>query len=573
MKSFNIGSRQFAVIAAVVVVAAVILLASYWRLQAPDYSQRAELSGMVSPAVQTAQFVCAADDDKVIEVTVGLKLKNVDELKKLLADLGDPASSQFRRYLRPDEFTSRFCPTQEEYDQVIAYLKSCSLIIVEMPSNRRLITLRGTIAQIKKAFDVHMNIYYRQGVQRLCNAENPTIPACLSGIVESIMGLNGFARFQSLFKNYYRPWTVSDDDKPSGFSPAQIATAYDFPNSNNKKLGTVYSGKHVTIAIASAENYDMADVQAFWRQFGIDRSGATIEKICVGNENKKLNVETTLDLQQISSQASCANILMYLASDSEDSSFARVFNRIVCDNRADIISYSWGLSEDQSDPASMKNFQTIYMQASAQGIPVFCASGDDGAYDSRDKKKKELLVVDYPSSDPYVVAVGGTHLSLDDAGKRTGEQAWTGSGGGISSVWDRPAWQRTAALPAGDKRVTADVALFADPWLGYAMYFQGKWQALAGGTSFAAPNWAAFWALTEEACGGRVGSVCATVYRSCAVPADRERLFLDITKGDNGADRLPGYKAGPGWDYPTGWGVPNGRALVDWLKSDIEKKR
>src|SRR5207249_2783109 len=159
--------------------------------------------------------------------------------------------------------------------------------------------------------------------------------------------------------------------------------------------------------------------------------------------------------------------------------------------------------------------------AAAQGIPVFAASGDDGAYDCKEDPKpngKHVFrepgaagtgttppalptrtpSVDYPSSDPNVVAVGGTNLQLNSNGNRSSETAWTGAGGGTSDFWPRPAWQTGPGLPVNDKRNSADVSLVADPWTGYAVYFQGNWET-AGGTSFAAPNWAALWALVDEA--------------------------------------------------------------------------
>jgi kumamolisin len=548
----------------------VLLLAGayfFTRNSQPDYSQRSTLSGMVPRALSSAVLVKHVDPNKVIEVTMGLKLKNVDDLKKLIDNQADPKSADFHRYLSPDDAWLRYCPTQDEYDQVIAYLKSQNLTVVETAPNRLVVTVSATAAQIEKAFGVKLNQYRWHGQEYLSNDKEPSVPTCIAGSVRSVMGLNTFAQFHAP----PRKMKLHGESEPFGFNPQQIATNYDFPNSNNNaKGGTVYSGKGVTVAIVSAESYNPKDVETYWKQFGIVRTGK-VENIPIGNLTAKDNDETTLDLEQLGSQAPGADILMYLSPDPEDSSFARVFNHVLTDHRASIISYSWGASEGEVDSAAVSTFDSIFMLAYVQGMTVCAASGDNGAYDFHDKNKKGILSVDFPSSDPYVLAVGGTHLLLNDDYHRQSERAWTGSGGGISSLWPRPSWQYGPGVPAGDKRLTADVSMFADPWFGYTFYFQGEWQALSGGTSFAAPNWAALLALAEEANGGRVGSVSSAIYR-IGRSADYGNIFYDVTQGDNGDGQGDGYRAGPNWDYPTGWGVPNARALVDWLKEDNKKK-
>lgn len=554
----------------------IISLFAFAKLaNAPDFSRRTSMSGMVPAVVYSAHLVSQVDPNKEMTTTVGLKLRNTDELEKLLIAQSDPSSLEYRHYLTPDEFTRRFCPTQEDYDQVIAFAKSQNLTVIEVVPNRLIVTVHGTVSQIEKAFGVKLNYYRYREHDYISNDGQPKLPSCLAGVVQSVMGLNTFANFHAMHQQAAHV-SQKDDNEPFGFSPAQIATAYDFPNSNNKAARNVYTGKGVTVAIATAENYDLADVQSFWNKFGITRTGQLVN-IPIDTLSTKHNDETTLDLEQASSQAPGADVLMYLSPDFEDSSFARVFNRIVTDTRADgrcrsdIISFSWGASEGELEQASIDTYHNILMQASAQGVAVFCASGDNGAYDFHDKNNKDVLSVDYPSADPNVTAVGGTHLTLNADAHRIAERAWSGSGGGISSKFARPVWQSDAGLPAGNMRGSADVALFSDPWFGYAFYYNGQWQALSGGTSFAAPNWAAFWALVDEACGERVGGVNAAVYR-IGRSADYSKLFFDVVDGSNGGGRGAGYKCSPGWDYPTGWGAPRASDLLDWFKQQTKDK-
>ena len=142
------------------------------------------------------------------------------------------------------------------------------------------------------------------------------------------------------------------------------------------------------------------------------------------------------------------------------------------------------------------------MQMAAQGQSMYAAAGDSGAYDDSNSDK---LAVDDPGSQPYVTSVGGTSLTVDSTtGVYVSESVWdNGSGngaggGGISTVWPIPSWQTNiTGLYSTTHRNVPDVALNADPNTGYSIYFNGSWQ-IVGGTSCAAPLWAAFNACVNQ---------------------------------------------------------------------------
>jgi kumamolisin len=533
------------------------------------------LSGNTPPPVKEAEFLRHGDPERQVEIVVGLKLRNEQELNDLLARLADPASPEFRQFITADEFARRFSPTQQDYNRVVEYLMSHGLRVTATPPNRLIIAATGNIAQLERAFGVTINEYRLGGKVYISNDADPQIPARLQGLIQSVIGLNDFAEFQPLHTEFRQ---VHHQPKPQagppGLSPQQVATAYNYPNSNNPGATTKYSGAGRTVAVATAYSYNKSDVEEYWKQYGIKRTG-TVTNIAVGGTTNTPNGETTLDLQQVGGQAPGANILMYLGKDPKFTTFTLVFNTIVTDNKADVVSISWGLCEMWTGSAQMQTEHAIFKQGAAQGQAFFAASGDDGAYDCRGldpgkdddgKPKVPPLQVDYPSSDPNVTAVGGTSLLLDDDNRRSLEIVWTGGGGGLSQEFARPSWQHGPAVPASDKRATADVALVADPWTGYAMYYRGGW-GVSGGTSFSAPDWAALWALGCEASGKRLGPANPTLYRM-GRSAEYGGLFYDVTIGDNGDGKGPGYKAGTSWDHPTGWGTPDGAAVVDWLRKD-----
>jgi kumamolisin len=87
------------------------------------------------------------------------------------------------------------------------------------------------------------------------------------------------------------------------------------------------------------------------------------------------------------------------------------------------------------------------------------------------------------------------------------------------------------------------------------MRIDGKHLEPIGGTSAAAPLWAALIARLNEGLKARCGFLNPILYGRFSTG-----VLRDITVGNNGA-----YSAGPGWDPCTGLGTPNGTQLVQAL--------
>lgn len=494
-------------------------------------------------------------------ILIGLKLRKAEELDAIIAAMSNPSSPWFHKFLTPQEFLTRYGPTEPDVKKVVDFLTSKGLTVTEVSSNRLLVEVEGTLDQFEKAFDVKMMRYSLSSVSGgpakdfIGNDRDPSVPGELAPIIESISGLNTLATLEPL---NVRMLDATEKD-PGGYTPQDVATVYNFPNKNNARYGTVYGGKGRTIALATVESFNPEDLRIFLQRYGIHRTG-NISSHVVGKGLQKLGDETTLDIQMLASQAPDADIIVYMGEDPKFTTFAKVFNTIVVENKADVMSVSWGGCEPVVGASLMRTNSSIFTQAAAQGMAVFAAAGDDGAYDC--KTKKPFYAVDYPTSDPHVTAVGGTTLK-QSLGVRQAESAWTGSGGGESRLFDKPSWQKEGLLQKKSSRGVPDVALFGDPDPGYSIRYKGKWLAIAG-TSAGAPTWAAYWSLVVEAAGHRLGGANLLLYRA-GERNSASGAFTDITEGNNGHKVGPGYPALPGWDYATGWGVPDGRALSDWL--------
>ena len=264
---------------------------------------------------------------------------------------------------------------------------------------------------------------------------------------------------------------------------------------------------------------------------------------------------------------------------------------MVDDDTAKVISTSWGICESEGGSSTMAEENTIFQQAATQGQSVFAASGDDG---STDCQTTPALAVDDPSSQPFVTGVGGTTTTTDTA--PPAQTVWNESakeggagGGGVSAVHTMPSYQSGApaalnvinahssgtpcgAAPGSYCREVPDVSADADPYTGYVIYYDGEWSGI-GGTSGAAPLWAAFAALTNASstCAGRpIGFANPALYKAAGTSYSSD--FFDVTCGTNDytPDGYSGglYPAGTGYDMASGLGTPNAAYLPATLCGD-----
>jgi hypothetical protein len=246
-----------------------------------------------------------------------------------------------------------------------------------------------------------------------------------------------------------------------------------------------------------------------------------------------------------------------------------ILNRIVTDNAAKEISCSWTWGGGPSATTDQ-----IFQEMAAQGQSFFCASGDSDAYaaGTLDNVSSQYS----PADSPYITSVGGTTLSTSGpGGSWVSETVWnwgggTGSSGGTSSYYTIPSWQQGISMSANggstNMRNIPDVALTADNI--YVTYGNGS-SGTFGGTSCAAPLWAAFIALVnQQATGyglGSIGFLNPAIY-AIGKGTNYGSDMHDITTGnDTSTTSSNAFYATSGYDLCSGWGTPNGASLINAL--------
>ena len=336
--------------------------------------------------------------------------------------------------------------------------------------------------------------------------------------------------------------------------------------------------------------------------------------------------ETTLDVCMVHAIAPGANIALVIAPSDYDLPLTQAVQYALVHHLGSVISQSWG--DPEWDIAAggkvaikeMMQAHATYILAALMGVTVFASSGDDGAsnlaqYYLAQPYNSPL----YPSSDPFVVAVGGTNLFMTRAdGYQEGTGNWTNrntglgrtapgvtynyeiagndyegmaadgypapydavtTGGAMSQFFSLPFWQYGITMTNADgtsfrptMRCASDVSFDSGVYGGIGPI---PWSVLGtgaayifGGTSCGSPFWAALTAIANQKVGHNVGFISPILYLDKTTLYSKG-AFHDITMGDNtyptGSTML-GYEATKGWDAPTGIGSPDATNLIVQLK-------
>ena len=515
------------------------------------------LPGHIPPEVSQAAYLDRMDSNRIVEFTLTLPLRNPNELQRMLTKFYNPNDSLFHRFLTPAQFTNLFSPTQESYEQTKVWALSNGLRIVGTHRSRTLLDVEGTVAAIEKALKIHINHYITPN-GRIFHAPDSN-PVSSMPAISGVIGLDNLAVFRPRYE-------LHSQDIPSDFSfaPNQIGTGpghalspSDIKTAYNLNSPT-QNGSGQTLGLFELALYKTSDISSYTNYFHLTMIPLLNVPVDGGSLNSYGNIEVTLDIEMMNALAPGASQLIVYQGPNTDQGAIDTYQRIASDDLAQQVSTSWGAAETELPFSYSLAEYSIFEQMAAQGQSIYAASGDHGSADDGSTRS-----VDDPAAQPYVTGVGGTTLATTTpGGPYSSEIAWSKSGGGASMLWPFPYYQNgfisVSSLGSTTRRNVPDVALDSDPGTGYSIYY-GKWMVI-GGTSCAAPLWAAFNSLVNQ---GRVtqnSSVLGfpnpalyTVAGSANYSAD----FHDIVTGKNGH-----YPAVPGYDDVTGLGSFNGANLL-----------
>ena len=543
-------------------------------------------------------------------------------------------SSQYRHFLTPAQYYARFGTSATTVNQVKSWLTSSGLKVTGVAAHNKYVSISGNVGAAEKAFGASINVYTHDGQTVQAPSAALSAPASVASSVLAVSGIDTTAFIMAPksqkpapppagFRNA-RPCSTYYGEKlattlppfnghqlpyaPCGYTSSQFRSAYEG--------STALTGAGITVAItdayasptiaSDAATYASRHGDPAFSQGQFSQSmPQTFTRVNGGShqcDETGWYGEETLDVEAVHAMATAANIRYYASASCYDSDFLDTFGRVNDEHVAQLVSNSWGEIEQAEKTPLVLAYEQAFLQGAAEGISYLFSSGDDGD----EVANSGTLQTDYPTSDPYVTAVGGTATAIDSAGSLAWETGWGtekysltadqtgwtqtipfqyGAGGGESTVFAQPAYQ-AGITPAGARGVP-DVAMDADPTTGMLV---GQTQSFPdgvyydeyriGGTSLASPLFTGMTALALQHAGGGVGLLNPTIYGQstsgvftdvAGSPPDAGNIRVDYANGvDDSAGLLYSVRTfnqdsslsvRPGWDDVTGLGSPN----TGWL--------
>jgi subtilase family serine protease len=557
-----------------------------------------------------AKTLGALADATPLHVTVALAPRDPGALKTFATAVSTPGSPIYGQYLSSAQFAQRFGATGAQIAAVTASLRSHGLSPGRVSANGLSIPFTATAAAVEQAFSLKLvRIALATGATAITNTVAPLLDGAIAGVVQGVVGLSSVAAPRPLAlrrartTGAVRPSAIhhvaTGGPQPCAAASAAAASQKSYTSDQIASaygLSGLYAagdqGAGQTVALYELEPNDPADIAAFQSCYGTNAS-ISYAPVDGGAGSGAGSGEAALDIENAIGIAPKATFIVYQAPNSNSGAPGAgpydMFSAIISQNRANVVSVSWGECEALIGSANASAESTLFQEAAAQGQTVVSAAGDQGAQDCNASGGLPNLstAVDDPASQPFVTGIGGTTMSA--IGPRPTEQVWNNGsllglnpmsgagGGGTSSLWSMPSYQAKASaalnVVQSGAREVPDLSANADPSTGYLIYWNGSssasgstsgWQTI-GGTSAASPVISAMFALANASPGCRgtpLGFANPALYN--AAGSGYAANFNDITAGNNDftGTNLGQYAARAGYDMASGLGTPNGAALA-----------
>jgi subtilase family serine protease len=307
--------------------------------------------------------------------------------------------------------------------------------------------------------------------------------------------------------------------------------------------------------------------------------------------------------------------VVYVGAPNNYQDLDAALNHVVDRHLADIVTNSYGWPGEALPTGFIKPVHDILVQAVAEGMGIYFSSGDNGDETGGDPANAAAATPDFPASDPWVTAVGGTSIGIAqnntialETGWESGTSTyhadtntWTpappggylyGGGGGTSHIFAQPSYQASVVPDPMSKangstkmRVVPDVSALGDPNTGF---LEGQTQTFPdgstkyseyriGGTSLSSPIFAGMMANLQQLKGHPIGFANPLLY---SLPASAYHDIQHVANAGvvrsnfvNSVDASDGYAyifrsfdfttgltihTVPGYDNVTGRGTVNG---------------
>lgn len=492
----------------------------------------------------------AASNPVAFEVYIPIQKR--DQLEKDLDAMHDPDSPTYQKWLTPAEFHARYGVTEKQLTDIKSEFESKGLSASVVSGHH--LHVAGPASIVEQALSTRIETgVYRNGKSMVAATSAVTTPDAMTRVGAKVVGLSNKMPMMTHAHKSALPANRYSEEGPYWFT--DLKQAYSFPSYKT------YTGKGVTIATLVDGAYIPNDMKLYFEHEKLKVPKFTEIDVDGGSPVSDDSFETNLDFQQAAGMAPNAMLIHYNLPDLSDNSIIDGLSQIITDNKADIVSMSFGLPElfytpeynDGVDYSFLLEIEDdLFAQGNAQGITFIASSGDTGAltvpplvcFTGIDNCGVLRASAQFPATSPHVTAVGGTNLitkydgttrnstyireeafgdpaSDFDFGTSAAGGYW-GSGGGDSIYFKKPKAQDLVDTGNKKFRTVPDVALHMGgcPAAAFSCspddsadleYFKGNLYGVIG-TSAAAPDFAGLAALGLERFGTRLGNVNYQLY-------------------------------------------------------------
>ena len=588
--------------------------------------------------------------------------------------VSSPGNAAYGKYLTPAKAEALYGVSPEAVAQIKSWVSSVGLTVTAQTP--QYLEVAGTVGATQAAFGTSIHKFATSAGVIDGTTSDIKIPAALATSILAVSGLSGqvtVAQPDSVkaadtsataapaksggigtdpsCSTSYGQTSTAKDGLPAGYDgdtkvplsqcswiPSQLREAYGVTK-------TGLTGKGVTVAVVDA--YGSSTMEADADQYSVNHgdkpfaAGQYSEIVTPANWELEdecggpagWSPEESLDVEMVHGLAPGANVEYVGANSCSDDDLLAAVATIVDSHSADIITNSWdeimhstegsGPDGDTISPQEIQAYEQVFEQAAIEGIGVQFSAGDCGdqsvaaaAGGANCDPTTTEAQTNWPASDPWATAVGGTALftsdskgkydfeltmgdqrSVLDTNATTSALQWDplpgffyfGGGGGTSEDFAQP-WYQAGVVPssladseangtwsATPQRVIPDIAMQGDlvnaTLVGMSDGSPYS-EAGYGGTSVSSPELAGVMADADQAAGHALGFENPVIYL-----ADNFGVFNDIVANPKAAkskdgviqevvnlgnDRIRLYELGqdtslvatPGYDDATGVGTP-----------------
>ncbi len=341
--------------------------------------------------------------DQVMNLDIVLPLRDQAGLKSLLSDIYNPASPSYRRFLTVQEFTSKFGPSQEDYDAVVIFAKSNGLTIVGGTRDGMDVQVKAPVAAVEAAFHVNMSTYQHPTENRTFYGPDREPTTALPFSLWHVSGLDNYS--------IPHPMLVKKSDyaQAHGISPKAVVShattgsgpSASFLGSDMRAAyygGTALTGAGQNLGLLEYYGTDLADLTTYFNNVGqtnkvpitlLSTDGTSTSCVYTRAGGHCDDTEQTLDMTQAIGMApGLASLVMYIGStDTAIISAMTTHNPLPT-----TIGCSWGWTP--ADPATLDPY---FQRMAAQGQNFFAASGDSSTWSRQMRRGRQTILMSFQS--------------------------------------------------------------------------------------------------------------------------------------------------------------------------------